>query len=366
MSAAATRFDAAAYAEAERALARVLGTERDLLLLPGEAILALEAVALGVGGPGVRALNLVSGPYGEVIGRWLERGGASVRTLACPFDRALDPVDVEQAIRSEPFDVVSIVHAEAATGAVNPLDQIVEIAHDAGALVVVDAVASVGAEPLEIDRLDCDLVIIGPQKALSGPAGVCAVIAGDRGWGAIERNPSAPRESILSLIDIKHGWIDAGRERLPFYSYDHEMSALVQAVSARAAEGIDACVRRHQRSRDASRAGVRALGLRPWIADDPQAAAVVTLIAVPDGVAPRLLVEEAARALPTAPPGALTVAPGPLADRALRINHTGDDAEPAFVSVALTALALGLRRLGIDADPDAAVAAAASATAFES
>ena len=64
-------IDAATYAETERRLASLLGTERELLLLQGEAILLLEATARGVGGAGVRVLNLVSGPYGEVIGDWL-------------------------------------------------------------------------------------------------------------------------------------------------------------------------------------------------------------------------------------------------------------------------------------------------------
>ena len=166
-------IDPAAYLATERDLARLLGTERDVVILQGEAILVLEALALGVGGPNTSVLNLVSGPYGEVIGRWLERGGARVRQLACGFDRALELDQVEHALASEPFDVVSVVHAEAATGAVNPLAAIAELAHAAGALVLVDAVASVGAEPLEIDAWDLDLVAIGPRKRLQAPT-ACA------------------------------------------------------------------------------------------------------------------------------------------------------------------------------------------------
>ena len=101
---------------------------------------------------------------------------------------------------------------------------------------------------------------------------MCALIAGQRGWEAIERNPSAPRESILSLVDVKHIWIDGGRSRLPFYCHEHEMRALQIALAARREEGIDACVRRHRQARDASRDGIRALALAPWIAADALAA----------------------------------------------------------------------------------------------
>jgi aspartate aminotransferase-like enzyme len=361
MTPTARPVDAAAYAELERALARLLETDRDAVILQGEAILVLEALALGLGGPGVRALNLVSGPYGEQIGRWLERGGATVHQLACEFDRALDRGEVARALAEERFDVVSIVHAEAATGAVNPLAEIAALAHASGAIVVVDAVASVGAEPLRIDDWNLDLVAIGPQKGLSGPNGVCALIAGPAGWEAIERNPRAPRESILSLLDVKREWIDAGRRRLPFYASDFEMRALGDALAVREQEGIAACVERHRRARDAVRAGIRALGLQPWIAADEQAAAVATLVAPPHAISPKRLLDASAAALPGARPGLLALAPGPLADTALRINHTGDGAATAPVLEALGALSLGLRELELAPDAGAALEAALAA-----
>jgi aspartate aminotransferase-like enzyme len=198
-----TPIGAATYAETERRLGRLFGTRKDVLLLPGEAIVVLEATARGLGGPGVRALNLVSGPYGQALGDWLAVGGAEVQHLAVDFDRALDPGAVRTALSRGRFDVVSVVHAEAATGVVNPLAEIADAAHQAGAVVVVDAVASVGAEPLEIDRLDLDLTMIGTQKAMSGPNGVCALVASERGWGRIAANPVAPRHSTLSLLDWK-------------------------------------------------------------------------------------------------------------------------------------------------------------------
>lgn len=355
-----TAIDASAYAQAERELGRLLGTERDVLILQGEAILALEATARGVGGPGVLALNLVSGPYGEVIGRWLACGGAEVEQLAVTYDRAFDLDQVGDALARGRFDVLSVVHAEAGTGAVNPLAGIAELAHSAGVIVMVDAVASVGAEPLEIDAWDLDLVVIGPQKALAGPAGVCALIAGARGWLAIERNTSAPQDSILSLLDRKRDWIDAGRSRLPFYCHEHEMRALQRALAQLdreqagsrrpAVPGLAACVQRHRISRDACRSGLRALGLQPWVGRDQQAAAVATLLAVPAQTSSRELLEQSLAALDGAIPGLLSLAPGPLADTALRINHTGRAAHVAYVCQALAALSTGLRQLGIEND----------------
>jgi aspartate aminotransferase-like enzyme len=355
-------IDAASYAETERRLAALLGTTRDVVILQGEAILALEAIALGLGGEGVRALSLVSGPYGEVIGRWLRRGGAEVTEVACGFDRALDPAVVGRALSEGRFDVVAVVHAEAATGAVNPLAEIAALAHSAGAVVFVDAVASVGADPLAIDEWGLDLVAIGTQKALSGPNGVCAIVAGQRGWEAIERNGSAPRGSALSLLDVRDAWLGSGRARLPFYVSDHEMHALQAALSERLEEGIDACVARHARARAATRAGLRALGLAPWIAADSEASAVATLVAAPDGVPPARLLSICASPGSVVAPGLLTAAPGPLGEQALRINHMGAAARLGPVLEVLAGLASGLQRLGFA--PDAAVALGAAAAAF--
>ena len=360
MTVPATRpIDAAAYAEAERRLAELLDTNRDVLVLQGEAILLLEAAARGLGGPGLRALNLVSGPYGEVIGDWLAVGGATVQHHAVGLDRALDPEAVAAALGREQFDLVSVVHAESATGVVNPLGEIAAAAHAAGALILVDAVGSVGAEPLLIDEWDLDLVMMGPQKALAGPAGVSALIANDRGWDQIAANPSAPRSSSLSLLDWKQLWIDAGRQRLYGYAYQHEMRALLEALEVLDGDvGLARVVQRHQLAAAAARAGARALGLQLWVADEREAGSVVTLVRPPEDVSITTFLESTARYLDGGQPGLLAPAPGPLADVALRINHTGEAARAEPVLAALSALAGGLRRLGYSPDLDAALAAA--------
>ena len=142
------------------------------------------------------------------------RGGRREhRRRACARGARLDEVDA--ALARGGADVVSLVHAEAATGARSELAAIAERAHASGALVLVDAVASVGAEPLEIDAWDLDLVALSAQKALGGPAGVCAVAVSERAWAAIEANPAAPRDSALSLLDWRERWIRAGRRELP-------------------------------------------------------------------------------------------------------------------------------------------------------
>lgn len=347
--------DAREYASTEARLRALVRTTRDVILLQGESIVALEAMARGVGAPTARAVNVITSPYGAALGRWLAAAGASVENIDVGRQRGVRLDEVADAIARGGVDIVSVVHAEAATGVVSPIAEIAEHAHAAGALVLVDAVASIGAEPLEIDAWDLDLTALSAQKALGGPAGVCAVAISDRAWRALEANPTAPRDSALSLLDWRELWIRAGRRAIPQIPHHLETRALAAALDRIEQEGLHATISRHQRSRDATRAGLRAAGLEPWVADDAGAAAVATLVTSPTGLEPADLLAAALSAVPEAP---LELAPGPLAQWALRVAHTGENARLAPVLAAVAALAVGLDSHGIAADAGAALSAA--------
>jgi len=347
--------NAAEYAGIEARLRALVRTTRDVILLQGESIVALEAMARGVGAPTARAVNVITSPYGAALGRWLAAAGASVQNIDVGLQRGVHLHEVEQALDRGGVDIVSVVHAEAATGALSPVAAIADRAHAAGALILVDAVASIGAEPLEIDAWDLDVTALSAQKALAGPAGVCAVAISDRAWRAIEANPTAPRDSALSLLDWRERWIRAGRQEIPQIPHHLETRALATALARIEREGLDATIRRHQRARDAARCGLRAAGLEPWVADDAGAAAVATLVGSPAGLQAADLLAAARDAVPEAP---LALAPGPLAKRALRISHTGEDARLAPVLAALAGLALALDSHGSRVDIGATLAAA--------
>jgi aspartate aminotransferase-like enzyme len=373
MTGATRPVSAAQYAATEAALARLLGTGHDVVLLPGEAILGIEAAARSIGGPGRHVLNIVTGPYGVLLGRWLGAGGAKVTSLTAPGGQAISAAEVDAALRAEAdgFDAVAVVHAEAATGIVNPLGEIAALARRAGAVLLVDAVASVGAEPLPVDEWGLDLVVIGPQKALGGPSGVCAAVLGPRAWAAIEGNPAAPRASILSLLDWRETWLRPGRTSLPVTPHHLETRALGDTLETVAAEGLGEVIRRHRRARDATRAGLRALGFGLYAPDDQQAASVTTVALPPPGVdLGPLLAAAAGVARGAGGTGAAAgraavdlgmiaaAAPGALASRAIRLSHTGPDAALAPVLTTLACLGSAARALGATVDTAAATDAA--------
>lgn len=356
---------ASEYASIEDRCRDVLGTAHATFVFQGEATVALEAAARGLGWPGCVALNLVSGPYGTTFGNWLSAAGASVKNVVVPFDRAVHLDDYMSALeRSGAVDIVSVVHAEAATGVVNDLREIARVARSRGALVVVDAVASVGAEPLAIDAWGIDLVVLGAQKALAGPSGASMVVATEAAWEALVRHPAPWRGSVLSLLDWRDNWLSTDRSALPVIPSHLETRALGEAIERVAEEGLDKTVARHKAARAATHAALPALGLRPWVRDPVEAASLVTLVRAPAEGTRALLAASLAGQDASAVP--LAAAPGPLAEDALRVNHTGRRANLTGVLSALTALARGLHALGREADLNTSIALATEAWRRES
>ncbi|MCU1528181.1 MAG: serine-pyruvate aminotransferase/archaeal aspartate aminotransferase [Frondihabitans sp.] len=326
---------------------QVLATSNDVIIVQAEAILALEGVARSVGAQGRVALNVVTGPYGRVFGQWMREAGSDVIDLASEFDAVVNPDAVIAAIETHSPSVVAIVHAEAATGGTNPLGPVLRAAHEHGAVTVVDAVASIGAEPVLVDDWQIDIAVIGGQKSLAGPAGVSAVALSAAAWTLIDSTPNAPRGSSLSLLDWRDGWLRTDRSVIPGMPSWLESRALIAALERVLAEGLVATNDRHRQASVATVAGAAELGLSPWQTGGVETLApVVTALRLPE---PGALSDGALG-------GIVSPGNGDLRGRLFRVNHTGRAAALDRIVDALERVAAAL-----DVPADDAVRAARAA-----
>lgn len=335
-------YPAAGYARLADRIAALIGTKNDVVFVQAEAVVALEAAATSLGTAGMRALNIVTSPYGELFGGWLTRAGVDVVELRAEPGLPIAVEAVAQALAGAgSVDLVALVHAESASGILNPLPAIARLAREKGALLLVDAVASAGGHELDVDALGIDIAVIGPQKGLGGPAGISALSVSQRAWQAIDR-PDAPLRSVLSLVDIKRNWLDAGRGALSGMPSALEFHALEAALDRVEAEGIAGTIARHVRAQRATRAGLAALGARLWVGRESEASRLVTTLALPEGLdAHRLAQDEAAIA------AGLTAGVGAVASKLLRLDHTGPRASSGTVLQGLRAVGHILNRAGI-------------------
>jgi aspartate aminotransferase-like enzyme len=213
-------------------------------------------------------------------------------------------------------------------------------------LLIVDAVASIGGHALDIDASGIDVCVIGPQKALGGPAGVSAVSVSARGWAAM-REQTAP--SSLSLLDLKRNWLDTGRGVLPGMPSAIEFWALEAALDRVEVETLPAIIARHARAARAARAGLRAMGVDLWIADEAEASTLATAVRVPAGVDAGMLIDTARKLGAVVTPGF-----GVIASQIVRLDHTGQRASIDAVLANVLAYGSALAELGVAVDFDAA------------
>ncbi|MGI2031832.1 pyridoxal-phosphate-dependent aminotransferase family protein [Rhizobium panacihumi] len=343
-------FPGERYAVIADRLAGILKTRNDVVMIQAEAIVALEAAATSIIRPGMKAINIVTSPYGQWFGEWMRRAGGEVIDVTAIAACAIELGAVAAAISSHPdASVLSIVHAESASGICNPLPEIIALARTHGLLTIVDAVASVGGHDLDVDALGIDIAVIGPQKALAGPAGLSALSISANAWQAVGK-PGGPANSILSLADLKL-WIENGRGPLPGTTVPLEWHALDAALDRIEAEGLDAVIARHALAAEATRAGLEALGADVWSRADT-GSNLVTTAKVPDGLAPEKLIASVAYLTQS-----LATGVGPGAETLVRISHTGQQARFDAVLAAICAYGTALQRAGKHADIAAASAA---------
>ncbi|MBY5411627.1 alanine--glyoxylate aminotransferase family protein [Rhizobium leguminosarum] len=347
-------YPAERYAILADKIGGILHSRNDILLVQAEAVVALEAAAVSLARPGLSALNIITSPYGGWFVQWLRRGGAAVADIVAEPGLPVEIETVAKALQTGlKIDVLALVHAESASGILNPLPEILALARARGIVTVVDAVASVGGHQLDVDGLGIDIAVIGPQKALGGPAGLSALSVSGRACDLM-LSDGAPRESILSLADLK-SWIESGRRGLPGTPAPLEFFALETALDRIEVEGLENVVARHALAASATRAGLTALGAPAWV-PAVKASNLVTAVPLPEALAPAALIATAARLGVELSEGVGT-APAHL----VRLNHTGSRA--AFQTVLSNVVAYGaaLRQAGHPSDISAASEAISAA-----
>src|SRR5579864_5664011 len=263
----------------ERTLARlreVCRTQSDVLLFASSGTGAFESAVANLVSPGDPHLVVSAGSFGE---RWIamtKTYGADVDELRYAWGETPDPDDVRARLAERGAKAVWVVQSETSTGVVADVHAIAAAAKEAGALVVVDAVSSLGAVPCETDAWGLDVVVSGSQKALMTPPGLGLAAVSD---AALAATGSTPR----FYFDWKRTRDAQRKLDAPFTPPVSTVAALDVALGLLLDEGLDAAFERHVRLGRAARAGVKAMGLELFSPDEDRSA-VVTAVRVPEGI----------------------------------------------------------------------------------
>jgi aspartate aminotransferase-like enzyme len=331
-------------------LQQVCRTQNDVLLFTASGSAAFESAVVNMLSPGSRVLAVAAGEFGERWGALATAYGADVQELRYDWGETPRAEDVRARTEETGAEVVFLVHSETSTGVVTDVQTLAQAAHEAGALVVVDAVSSLGAVPLETDAWELDVVVAGSQKALMTPPGLSLAAVSPAAW---ERagNATNPR-FYLDWARMKTS-LETGTT--PFTPAVSLVASLDKALELLLEEGLEAAFARHAALGRACREGAKAMGLELFSPDEERSA-VVTAILTPPGVDARELV------LALRDRFGITVAGGhgDLGPRLFRIGHIGYY-DVFDVTTALAAVELLLVESGADIERGAAVARALEA-----
>ncbi|RMH40886.1 MAG: alanine--glyoxylate aminotransferase family protein [Deltaproteobacteria bacterium] len=235
-------------------------TTNDLTLaVSGTGSAGMEAAIANVVEPGDRVLVAVQGAFGGRLAEVARRCGAKVETIDVEWGRAFDPADLVRAIRDRRPAVFAVVHAETSTGVRQPLDGIADAVHDAGGLLVVDCVTSLGGMPVEVDAWGIDVAYSGSQKCLSCPPGLAPITLSPRAVAKLDARRAPVQSWYLDLSLVRNYW---GGDRAYHHTAPVNMLyALHEAVGMALEEGLDERFTRHARMHARLVAGLDALGL---------------------------------------------------------------------------------------------------------
>jgi alanine-glyoxylate transaminase/serine-glyoxylate transaminase/serine-pyruvate transaminase len=332
-------------------LRRTFGTKNHLTLaLSGTGTSGMEASLLNSVEPGDRVLVGVMGYFGERLCEIAKRAGGVVERIEGEWGKPLDPQKVSEATRKHEPKVVCLVHAETSTGVIQDFTGIGDEAHRVGALLLVDAVTSLGGQTLAVDDWGIDICYSGSQKCLGAPSGLAPITFSERAVERIKQRTHAVDSFYLDMLLLDKYWTDK--------QYHHTISApliyaLDTALGLLHAEGLEASWARHRLNHRAFRKGVDAMGLH-LLPNEAYSLWPLNAVVIPPGLDEAGIRSSLLKEYGIEVGGGL----GPLKGKLLRVGLMGYGSRREFVLELLAALEIVLWGMGHRVDADAGVQAA--------
>jgi alanine-glyoxylate transaminase/serine-glyoxylate transaminase/serine-pyruvate transaminase len=314
-------------------LRQVFQTSNDMTFpVSGTGSAGMEFCFVNLIEPGDEVIVGVNGVFGMRMAEVAERCGAQVTKVEAPWGRIIEPGAISDALtRVSRPKLVAVVHAETSTGALTPVEEISKLAHDAGALFVLDTVTSLGGCPVKLDEWRVDAVYSGTQKCLSCPPGLSPVSLSPRALEVATHRQRKVQSWYLDVNLLAAYW---GQDRVYHHTAPISMNyALHEALRLTLEEGLSARFLRHEQCCHYLKRGLAELGLH-IVSQEGHQLWQLNAVGVPSGLdeaalRKRMLLEFGIE---------LGAGLGPLKGKIIRIGLMGETARTANVDRLLSAL----------------------------
>jgi aspartate aminotransferase-like enzyme len=309
----------------------LFGTTGDVLPVHSTGRGALEAAVTNLLSPGDEIVACCNGRFGEMWAEIAARFGVVVHRACCDWSASVDARDVEAAFDAHPnARAVLLAHSDTSTGALNDVAAIARAARAAGALVMVDAVSSLGGVPFRFDEWDIDVAVTASQKCLMSSPGLAFVALSARAWES-QATARLPR-SYFDLAAIRKT-LARPKMETPGTTPVHLVVQVHAALQQIEEEGLQHVYARHQEMAQMTRQAAADLGMAVQCPALVQFSPTLTGIRAPGGTSPQVIRDQMkARGI------LIARALGRFEPTCFRIGHLGD-IRPADVRRTLDSLA---------------------------
>ena len=307
----------------------LLHTQNDIVITSGEAMSILWASLKCTLLPGEKLLAVSSGLFGEGFADMARSFGVNAEVCAFPYDDVPDPQRVREHARAFHPKVITAVHCETPSGTLTPcLRELGEVAHEVGALFVVDFVSSAGGAELDVDDCGIDIGLLGSQKVLSLTSSLSVSSISARAWSVID-------EVGYSGYESYRDWRRVPDSHYMPYTHDwNSMKALNLSLESLKREGFAEAVKRHEKVAEFCRDFGRDCGLELFPRSEGICSPTVTAFCVPEGMSwPELDGKLRERGV------VVGGNYGELAGKVFRVGHMGSQADAGLVEAGMKVIA---------------------------
>tara|TARA_B100000029_G_scaffold103651_1_gene94177 strand:+ start:8138 stop:9238 length:1101 start_codon:yes stop_codon:yes gene_type:complete len=313
---------------------------------------AMEAACVNILEDGDKVIICRNGYFGDRLSDIARRSGAETIILDAPWGKPIDINALEHELKKhENVKMVGVVHAETSTGVLTPLTEIIELVHSHNALVLVDAVTSLGGHDFRMDDWDIDIAYSASQKCLGSPPGLAPITIGPRAEEVINNRTSDVQSFYFNLKDLETYW---SQTRAYHHTSPISMTyALRESLRMMMEEGLENRINRHAKVASALRAGVSAIGL-DILSDEEYRLNPLTPVCVPDGIDEADVRRQLLQDYNIEVSGAL----GELRGKVWRVGLMGESARETNVFAFLSAMESILSKSGYEVAYGASLAAA--------
>jgi alanine-glyoxylate transaminase/serine-glyoxylate transaminase/serine-pyruvate transaminase len=269
--------------DVQKGLQGVFDTDSPLTLpISGTGTAGMETAMVNMIEPGDSVVVCTAGFFAERMGAIARRAGGNVQRVEAPWGQTINPALLKDAIEKHRPSVVAFVHVETSTGVSQPIAPLADVLQDRDDIVtIVDCVASLAGQPIDVKKYGLDFVYSGSQKCLSVPPGLAPITLSGKAIKRLGDRKTPVQSWYLDLTMLRSYW---GSDRRYHHTAPISLNyALREALRIIEEEGLPDRFKRHKINHEALVAGLEAMDLEMFT-DKEVRAWTVNTVRIPEGI----------------------------------------------------------------------------------